>query len=74
MKKKIFYQELTLQDIKDIKQSGLIIGAIIEDLEIKEKIFKELENLVDKECIIASNTSSLSIASIGERAKEQKEF
>ena len=53
------------QDIKDIKQSGLIIEAIIEDLEIKKKIFKELENLVDKECIIASNTSSLSIASIG---------
>ena len=53
------------QDIKDVKQSGLIIEAIIEDLEIKKKIFKELENLVDKECIIASNTSSLSIASIG---------
>ena len=53
------------QDIKDVKQSGLIIEAIIEDLEIKKKIFKELEKLVDKECIIASNTSSLSIASIG---------
>ena len=53
------------KDIKDVKQSGLIIEAIIEDLEIKKKIFKELENLVDKECIIASNTSSLSIASIG---------
>ena len=60
------------KDIKDVKQSGLIVEAIIENFEIKKKIFKELENLVDKECIIASNTSSLSIASIGERAKARK--
>ena len=66
MKKKNILSRINFtQDIKDVKQSGLIIEAIIEDLEIKKKIFKELENLVDKECIIASNTSSLSIASIG---------
>ena len=52
------------KDIKNIKGSGLVIEAIIENLEIKQKTFKEIEGLVDKECIIASNTSSLSIASI----------
>ena len=52
------------KEIKEIKGSGLVIEAIIEDLEIKKEIFKELENLVDKHCVIASNTSSLSIASI----------
>jgi len=52
------------KDIKNIKGSGLVIEAIIENLEIKQKTFKEIEGLVDTECIIASNTSSLSIASI----------
>jgi 3-hydroxybutyryl-CoA dehydrogenase len=50
--------------IKDISGSGLVIEAIIENLEIKQKVFTEIESLVDEECIIASNTSSLSIASI----------
>jgi 3-hydroxybutyryl-CoA dehydrogenase len=50
--------------IKDISGSGLVIEAIIENLEIKQNVFTEIESLVDEECIIASNTSSLSIASI----------
>jgi 3-hydroxybutyryl-CoA dehydrogenase len=52
------------KDIENIKGSTLIIEAIIEDLIIKQKTFKKIEELVDEECIIASNTSSLSIASI----------
>ncbi len=43
---------------------GLIIEAIIEKLEIKKSVFKQLEAIVSEECILASNTSSLSIASI----------
>jgi len=49
---------------EDISGSGLVIEAIIENLEIKQKIFADIEKLVDNGCIIASNTSSLSIASI----------
>ncbi|MBC8510230.1 MAG: 3-hydroxybutyryl-CoA dehydrogenase [Cryomorphaceae bacterium] len=52
------------KDIKDVSGSGLVIEAIIENLEIKQKVFTEIESLVDENCIIASNTSSLSIASI----------
>ena len=52
------------KDIKKIKGSGLVIEAIIENLEVKQKTFTEIENIVDADCIIASNTSSLSIASI----------
>tara|TARA_B100001758_G_C18380140_1_gene596737 strand:- start:44 stop:1195 length:1152 start_codon:yes stop_codon:yes gene_type:complete len=52
------------KDINNIKGSGLVIEAIIEDIVIKQKTFKKIEELLDKECIIASNTSSLSIASI----------
>ena len=50
--------------LKDLHDSDLTIEAIIENLEIKQKVFSELERYVTDECIIASNTSSLSIASI----------
>jgi 3-hydroxybutyryl-CoA dehydrogenase len=46
-------------------QCGLIIEAIVEQLDIKHHVFKELESIVSSTCILASNTSSLSIASIG---------
>ena len=50
--------------IKSIKESELVIEAVIEDLDVKKKIFIEIESIVDEKCIIGSNTSSLSIASI----------
>ncbi len=50
--------------LKDLHDSNLTIEAIIENLEIKQKVFSELEGYVADDCIIASNTSSLSIASI----------
>jgi 3-hydroxybutyryl-CoA dehydrogenase len=50
--------------MSDLSDSDLVIEAIIEDLGIKRTVFSELETLVTEDCIIASNTSSLSIASI----------
>ena len=63
-KKNILSRINFTKDIKEIKGSELVIEAIIENLEIKQTTFKEIEGLVDADCIIASNTSSLSIASI----------
>ncbi|WP_460575409.1 3-hydroxyacyl-CoA dehydrogenase NAD-binding domain-containing protein [Flavobacterium koreense] len=48
----------------ELSHSDLVIEAIIENMEIKRKLFSELENYVSPETILASNTSSLSIASI----------
>lgn len=53
------------QDIHDFRECGMIVEAIIEDLSIKQHVFSQLEQLVSEDCILASNTSSLSIASIG---------
>ena len=50
--------------LQELANSNLVIEAIIENLEIKRKLFAELESLVVPETILASNTSSLSIASI----------
>ncbi len=57
------------KEITEVSGSELVIEAIIENLEIKQKVFTEIESLVDKDCIIASNTSSLSIASIASSCK-----
>uniref|UniRef100_UPI00404A2C3E 3-hydroxyacyl-CoA dehydrogenase NAD-binding domain-containing protein n=1 Tax=Gelidibacter sp. TaxID=2018083 RepID=UPI00404A2C3E len=53
-----------VNNLKELSDSHLIIEAIIENLDIKKKVFSELETYVSADCIIASNTSSLSIASI----------
>ena len=47
-------------------ECDLIVEVALEKLEIKQSIFKELQNIVGKDCIFASNTSSLSITKIGE--------
>ncbi|MEE2931294.1 MAG: 3-hydroxyacyl-CoA dehydrogenase NAD-binding domain-containing protein [Bacteroidota bacterium] len=57
------------KDLKEIKKSKIVIEAIIEDIKIKKEIFSQIEELVDDNCIIGSNTSSLSIASIASACK-----
>ena len=50
--------------LSELSHSDLVIEAIIENLDIKRKLFSDLETYVSPETILASNTSSLSIASI----------
>lgn len=59
-----------VSSLADFKGCGLIIEAIVENLEVKQKVFAELETIVSPECILASNTSSLSIASIASACKK----
>ena len=59
-----------VSNLKDLADSNLTIEAIIENLDIKKKVFSELESYVTEDCIIASNTSSLSIASIAASLKK----
>ena len=47
------------------QEATLVIEAIIENLAVKHELFKQLEQIVAPNCVLASNTSSLSIASIG---------
>ena len=56
--------------MSDLKDCGLVIEAIIEDLAVKHSVFSQMEDIVSNVCILASNTSSLSIASIGSALKK----
>lgn len=58
--------------LKELANSDMTIEAIVENLAIKKKVFQELEGYVSKDCIIASNTSSLSIASIASSLQKPK--
>ena len=56
--------------LKDLSGSDLTIEAIVENLEVKQNVLSELENYLCDKCIIASNTSSLSVASIAASLKK----
>ncbi len=53
-----------VSSLEALSDSSLVIEAIIENIEIKKKVFSKLESIVSDTCVLASNTSSLSIASI----------
>lgn len=50
--------------MSDFKECAFVIEAIVERLDVKKVVFKELETIVSTETILATNTSSLSVASI----------
>jgi 3-hydroxybutyryl-CoA dehydrogenase len=51
-------------ELRQLSEAELVIEAIVEDLAVKQQVFKDIEASVTDSCILASNTSSLSIASI----------
>ena len=56
------------------KQCDIVFEAIIEDLQAKKDQLARLEAIVSKNCILATNTSSLSIASISSALKKPERF
>ena len=61
-------------NINEFSDSDLVIEAIIEDLEVKKSLFKSLENIVANECVLATNTSSLSVTNIASSCQTPERF
>jgi len=53
-----------VQNLFAFQEAGLVIEAIVENLEIKKAVFDQLEDVVPHHCILATNTSSLSVTAI----------
>ena len=51
-------------------QAGLVVEAIVEDLQAKRELFRQLEALVSQDCILATNTSSISVTAIANGLKQ----
>lgn len=63
-----------INTLTDFQSCELVIEAIIENIDIKKKVFKAVEAVVSKECIIASNTSSLSITALAAALEKPERF
>ena len=59
-------------DINKLSPCDVVIEAIVEKIDIKKSLFKELEDIVNPDCILATNTSSLSVTSIAAVCKNQQ--
>ena len=51
-------------EMEDIAASELVVEAVVEDMRVKQELFAKIESLVSNDCIIATNTSSLSVVGI----------
>ncbi|VBB44269.1 3-hydroxybutyryl-CoA dehydrogenase [uncultured Desulfatiglans sp.] len=56
-------------DMKQLKDVDFVVEAVIEDLDLKKSVFKELDELCRPETILASNTSSMSLTEIAAATK-----
>ena len=59
---------------KDMKPCHVVIEAIVENLEAKRALFAELEAILTPDCIMVSNTSSMSVTTIGAKLKTPQRF
>jgi 3-hydroxybutyryl-CoA dehydrogenase len=56
--------------LSDLAQCSLVVEAVVEDLAVKQELISRLEAVVPAQCVLASNTSSLSIAALAARAAQ----
>ena len=61
-------------DMKLAADADLVVEAAIENLDIKKKVFAELDEICKPETILASNTSSISITAIAAATKRPEQF
>ena len=63
-----------VESLESMKDSDLIIEAIIENSDIKKEIFSRIESIVSNDCVLATNTSSISITSLASCLKNPIRF
>ena len=61
-------------ELADLSNCDLVVEAIVERLDVKTKLFRELEDVVSESTVLASNTSSLSITAIAAGLKHPARF
>lgn len=59
---------------EDLKDCDLIVEAVFEDPAVKAEVTKKVEAIIDKNCIFASNTSTLPITSLASASKRPEQF
>jgi len=60
--------------LEGMKSADLVIEAVVENMELKKKVFAELEQYVRPDCLLTSNTSSLSVEEMSKALKNPGRF
>lgn len=60
---------LPMHALEEARDAALVVEAVVEDLEVKRTLFAQLEEVVAPVCILATNTSSISVTAIGAKLK-----
>lgn len=63
-----------VDDLNQFHSADLVIEAIVEDIDIKKKLFFDLESIVTEDCILATNTSSLSVTDLASSCEKSSRF
>jgi 3-hydroxybutyryl-CoA dehydrogenase len=58
-----------MRALDEAKDAALVVEAVVEDLDVKRALFADLEGIVGPDCVLATNTSSISVTAIGARLK-----
>jgi 3-hydroxybutyryl-CoA dehydrogenase len=61
-------------DLKDLASCQLVVEAIVENMQIKQALIKQLEAIVSSTCILTSNTSSLSVTAMAAGMNNPQRF
>lgn len=59
---------------KDLADVDLVVEAVVEDMDVKKKLFKSLSDVVGSRAVFATNTSSLPITPLGEASGRAERF
>jgi 3-hydroxybutyryl-CoA dehydrogenase len=59
----------TTTDVADLAGCDLVIEAIVEELDVKRALFRELEAVVGEDAVLATNTSALSVTAVAQATK-----
>ncbi|HEY3483271.1 MAG TPA: 3-hydroxyacyl-CoA dehydrogenase, partial [Streptomyces sp.] len=55
---------IAAERVEDLAGAGLVVEAVVEDLAVKQRLFADLEAVVADDCLLATNTSSLSVTAV----------
>ncbi|MET8958321.1 3-hydroxyacyl-CoA dehydrogenase [Streptomyces sp. NPDC004074] len=56
---------LPAESLAELADCSLVVEAVLERLDVKQQLFRELEDVVADDCLLATNTSSLSVTAVG---------
>ncbi|MGW4511329.1 3-hydroxyacyl-CoA dehydrogenase [Streptomyces sp. NPDC004393] len=56
---------LPVENLAELADCSLVVEAVLERLDAKQQLFRDLEDVVGDDCLLATNTSSLSVTAVG---------